>query len=128
MVESWCGIEANVRQGPTFPATVVRQLVMTPASLALPRASKVHFLYPSSIWLRCCELLLQPSTMVVLVDLDNGPPFPHAPRAPGFIRDMKPVHHSLAPAVIEEHGSAPGPDERPNPNMNGFSAALSCYP
>lgn len=68
--------------------------------------------------------------MVVLVDLDDEPPSPHAtPRAPGFIRDMKPVHHSLAPtSAAGDDDRAPGSDERPNPNINGFSAALSCYP
>ncbi|KAH3955548.1 hypothetical protein HBI56_017280 [Parastagonospora nodorum] len=66
--------------------------------------------------------------MVVLVDLDDEPPSPRAPRAPGFIRDMKPLHHSLAPTAAETDDSAPGPNERPNPNVNGFSAALSCYP
>jgi hypothetical protein len=66
--------------------------------------------------------------MVVLVDLDDEPPSPHAPRAPGFVRDMKPVHRPLAPAATEDDESAPGTEERPNPNINGFSAALSCYP
>jgi hypothetical protein len=63
--------------------------------------------------------------MVVLVDLDDEPPSPHAPRAPGFV---KPVHHSLAPAIVENDACAPESEERPNPNLNGFSAALSCYP
>ncbi|KAH7412358.1 hypothetical protein DE146DRAFT_674640 [Phaeosphaeria sp. MPI-PUGE-AT-0046c] len=67
--------------------------------------------------------------MVVLVDLDDEPPSPHTPRAPGFIRDMKPVHHSLAStSAAQDDDRAPGSDERPNPNINGFSAALSCYP
>jgi hypothetical protein len=66
--------------------------------------------------------------MVVLVDLDDEAPSPQAPRAPGFIRDMKPVYHSFAPAATEDDDSARAPDERPNPNINGFSAALSCYP
>jgi hypothetical protein len=64
--------------------------------------------------------------MVVLVDLDDEPPSPHVPRAPGFV---KPVHQSLVPIVVEnDDASAPGTEERPNPNLNGFSAALSCYP
>ncbi|KAL5121425.1 hypothetical protein ACEQ8H_000496 [Pleosporales sp. CAS-2024a] len=46
--------------------------------------------------------------MVVLVDLECTPPSPLAPR------------HGAAAAA-----AATG---RPNPNVNGFSAALSCYP
>jgi hypothetical protein len=93
-----------------------------------PSIEHTIFLYQALIELRCCRLVLQPSTMVVLVDLDDEAPSPQAARAPGFIRDMKPVHHSFAPAVTEDDDSARAPDERPNPNINGFSAALSCYP
>tara|TARA_R110002003_G_scaffold117_11_gene10397 strand:+ start:6049 stop:6249 length:201 start_codon:yes stop_codon:yes gene_type:complete len=66
--------------------------------------------------------------MVVIVDLDDDPLSHHAPRAPAFIRDVKPVYRSLAPAAADGAASASGTDERPNPNINGFSAALSCYP
>jgi hypothetical protein len=66
--------------------------------------------------------------MVVLVDLDDEPPSPHTPRAPGFIRDVKLVHHSFAPEAGGNDDGVPGSKERPNPNINGFSAALSCYP
>lgn len=67
--------------------------------------------------------------MVVLVDLDDESASPHVPRAPGFIRDVKSVvYRSLAPTAVEDGDSALGSDERPNPNINGFSAALSCYP
>ncbi|KAF1936766.1 hypothetical protein EJ02DRAFT_506368 [Clathrospora elynae] len=56
--------------------------------------------------------------MVVLVDLDDD------------ALSVKPLHHSLAPPTAESAGvqRVPAADERPNPNMNGFSAALSCYP
>jgi hypothetical protein len=60
--------------------------------------------------------------MVVLVDLDDDEPSyeDHS----GLLK-AKPLHHSLA----EDVQSVPVVgDERPNPNINGFSAALSCYP
>lgn len=68
--------------------------------------------------------------MVVLVDLDDEPssPTPHVACASDFIRHVKPVHHSLAPTTADIEETAPVADERPNPNINGFSAALSCYP
>jgi hypothetical protein len=65
--------------------------------------------------------------MVVLVDLEDDAPSPHVPHAPGFLQSMKPVHHSLAPPA-ESGDSVSAADARPNPNLNGFSAALSCYP
>jgi hypothetical protein len=57
--------------------------------------------------------------MVVLVDLDDDEP-PHENK----LLNVKPLHHSLT----EEVQSVSVVDERPNPNINGFSAALSCYP
>jgi hypothetical protein len=73
--------------------------------------------------------LLQLSIMVVLVDLDDEPPSPNVLHAPGFIGDVKPVmHRSFAPAATEDDDSALASEDRPNPNINGFSAALSCYP
>ncbi|KAF1917562.1 hypothetical protein BDU57DRAFT_513884 [Ampelomyces quisqualis] len=41
---------------------------------------------------------------------------------------MKPAHRSLAPTAVENDDAVSGSKERPNPNINGFSAALSCYP
>lgn len=35
---------------------------------------------------------------------------------------------SLEPAKHSVHGQAAIIDSRPNPNLNGLSAALSCYP
>lgn len=80
--------------------------------------------------------------MVVLLDLDDEePPSPsssslslHAPYAPSGFVHVKPVHHSLVPPVspspqgvgCTEQTARAG--ERANPNVNGFSAALSCYP
>ncbi|KAJ4373080.1 hypothetical protein N0V83_003371 [Neocucurbitaria cava] len=66
--------------------------------------------------------------MVVLVDLDDDAPSLHAPHGSGLL-NVKPVHHSLAPTAAEGNvQEADMHDERPNPNINGFSAALSCYP
>jgi hypothetical protein len=63
--------------------------------------------------------------MVVLVDLDDDEPPSHDNHSntAGFA-NVKPLHHSLA----EDVQAVPVVDERPNPNINGFSAALSCYP
>lgn len=68
--------------------------------------------------------------MVVLVDLDDDAPSLHAPHASGLL-NTKPLHHSLGFTAAEGEQSvheAEILDERPNPNINGFSAALSCYP
>jgi hypothetical protein len=64
--------------------------------------------------------------MVVLVDLEDDEPTsletPH-PSSGRF--NVRPLYHSLdAPAEGDVMAGA----ERPNPNINGFSAALSCYP
>lgn len=57
--------------------------------------------------------------MVVLVDLDDA--------------DDAQAHlvHRFAPTSTPSPahaGGVKGDDKRPNPNINGFSAALSCYP
>ena len=89
-------------------------------------------------WLRCCTLFLWQPTMVVLVDLedDEAPSFQQAaPHASGLL-NVKPLHHSLmnnaaatsTTAVERSEQSVEATEQRPNPNMNGFSAALSCYP
>ena len=73
--------------------------------------------------------------MVVLVDLDDsglsGPPIDHPDSADGsahHFRDFrKPVWPPKRNSTVEKvDGTAY--DDRPNPNLNGFSAALSCYP
>jgi hypothetical protein len=72
--------------------------------------------------------------MVVLLDLDEDPHllregdkvaydhFKHQLRGPllraGNTQDV----------LSTESFGDPAPDDRPNPNLNGFSAALSCYP
>jgi hypothetical protein len=90
----------------------------------LPLSNKHNLLYIA---------LLQTSMLrsVVAVShnggLDDEPPSPRAPRVPGFIRDMKPVHHSLAATATGDDHRVSGSEERPNPNINGFGAALSCY-
>jgi hypothetical protein len=66
--------------------------------------------------------------MVVLFDLDDEEaPSPHVSHAPGLV-DGKPLHHSLAATAAENGQSVQTREERANPNINGFSAALSCYP
>ncbi|KAF2846553.1 hypothetical protein T440DRAFT_492650 [Plenodomus tracheiphilus IPT5] len=66
--------------------------------------------------------------MVVLFDLDDvDAPSPQAPHAPG-LPHVKPLHHSLSSMEAATRQSVKDADERPNPNVNGFSAALSCYP
>lgn len=69
--------------------------------------------------------------MVVLVDFEELEDLhdphadPHAYPANG-LADLKPMLHSTLPVRECDEGTAA--DERPNPNINGFSAALSCYP
>ena len=66
--------------------------------------------------------------MVVLVDLEDDAlsaylaPHPSTRSLP----DVKPLLHDLLAAPEGE--DARTADTRPNPNVNGFSAALSCYP
>lgn len=57
-----------------------------------------------------------PAVMVVLVQLDDDVLPAHSPRDEGRV---------TATAATSD---GPPADERPNPNINGFSAALSCYP
>ncbi|KAF3031503.1 hypothetical protein E8E12_000950 [Didymella heteroderae] len=66
--------------------------------------------------------------MVVLVDLeDDALPAYLAPHtSTPSIPDVKPLLHDLLVPTEEKHARTA--DERPNPNINGFSAALSCYP
>src|SRR5436190_24060794 len=66
--------------------------------------------------------LARPSTMVVIVDLSADDPDEH--EHPSW-QLQKPVHSSVVPPkppteIVQ--------DDRPNLNLNGFSAALSCYP
>lgn len=66
--------------------------------------------------------------MVVLVDLeDDALPAYLAPHtSTPSIPDVKPLLHELLVSTEGKHAKTA--DERPNPNINGFSAALSCYP
>jgi len=60
--------------------------------------------------------------MVVIVDLSADISDPHA--GPQW-RFQKPIHSSIElPKPVAEDVQ----DDRPNLNLNGFSAALSCYP
>lgn len=64
--------------------------------------------------------------MVVLVDLgDDEPPSLETPHPSSGRRNVRPLHHSLDKPA---QGDVSVENERPNPNINGFSAALSCYP
>jgi len=66
--------------------------------------------------------------MVVIVDLDDEPSAAYrSSHAPGF-PNVKPVHHSLVAVVGNGERKTAPEAARPNPNINGFSAALSCYP
>ena len=53
--------------------------------------------------------------MVVLVDLDDADDASHVP-------------HALVHRYQDDGACDNSIDSRPNPNINGFSAALSCYP
>ncbi|OCK79115.1 hypothetical protein K432DRAFT_383360 [Lepidopterella palustris CBS 459.81] len=64
--------------------------------------------------------------MVVIVDLEDEVHDPHAdPDAVNAFTTLTQLHHSLTNRIHEPEIVQ---DERPNPNINGFSAALSCYP
>jgi hypothetical protein len=107
-------------KSPTF-STVVPEVVI----VSFTTQRRTYFFSLLLQWLRCCANFLICLSMVVIVDLDDEPPSPHVPHAPSF-HHVKPVHHSLAPAESED--SVREAEERPNPNISGFSAALSCYP
>ena len=65
--------------------------------------------HPGARLLRCCHCFVVRRTMVRLLCLeDEDASDPAEAKQPGV-------------AVVEDDG-------RPNPNINGFSAALSCYP
>jgi hypothetical protein len=70
--------------------------------------------------------------MVVLLDLDEDPTLFHDESAYDLLK-----HQLRGPLLragnTQDALSNPAPsestsEERPNPNLNGFSAALSCYP
>ncbi len=69
--------------------------------------------------------------MVVLLDLDEDVLDPHADvRAGGGFVDFR---HHLSNGAVTSNGKKEDIDarkgeERENPNINGFSAALGCYP
>jgi hypothetical protein len=64
--------------------------------------------------------------MVVLVDLeDDELPSLETPHPSSGRFNVLPRHRSLDAPVQDNLTVA---TERPNPNINGFSAALSCYP
>jgi hypothetical protein len=93
------------------------------SGIALASINTLLFAFLRLVWLRCCTLLRQLPTMVVLVDLDDDEPPSYETHTTGLM-NVKPLHHCLA----EDVQSVLVVDERPNPNINGFSAALSCYP
>ncbi|KAF2119494.1 hypothetical protein BDV96DRAFT_346951 [Lophiotrema nucula] len=65
--------------------------------------------------------------MVVIVDLDDDASSTLPSHASSF-PNVKPLHHSLTGAVGANDRKPGDEASRPNPNINGFSAALSCYP
>lgn len=67
--------------------------------------------------------------MVVLVDLEDSalPAYVATRLSAPSVPDVQPLLHELL-ASTEKKNHAEIVDKRPNPNINGFSAALSCYP
>ncbi|KAF2502759.1 hypothetical protein BU16DRAFT_449791 [Lophium mytilinum] len=66
--------------------------------------------------------------MVLLVDLGDEVHDPHVDPAAanGFATLKQQLRHARTDP--DDDDSQPVEDDRPNPNVNGFSAALSCYP
>ncbi len=64
--------------------------------------------------------------MVVMVDLDDEV---HDPHSDTSFANLHQLRHSLTvgDATCGSSDDDDG-DDRPNPNINGFSAILSCYP
>ena len=68
--------------------------------------------------------------MVVLLDLDNGTHDLFRDHGNGVVFDNA-IRHKDRTAIIrhdESNGAGIKEQERPNPNINGFSASLACYP
>ena len=68
--------------------------------------------------------------MVVLLDLDNGTHDLFRDHGNGVVFDDA-VRHKERTAMIrhdESNGAGNTEQGRPNPNINGFSASLACYP
>lgn len=65
--------------------------------------------------------------MVVIVDLEDEVQDPHVdPQSGGRLEHLK---HQVRQSVTNSVKDAqPKLDDRPNPNVNSFSAILSCYP
>jgi hypothetical protein len=67
--------------------------------------------------------------MAVIVDLDDETSAAHGSSSDtSGILNVKPLHHSLVAAVDDGNERVVPVPARLNPNINGFSAALSCYP
>ena len=65
--------------------------------------------------------------MVVLLDLDEDDINSDRVNSKAALAFAKPYREESHRA--QKHDDAPQDnDERPNPNINGFSAALACYP
>ncbi|MCJ1387988.1 hypothetical protein MMC18_000832 [Xylographa bjoerkii] len=66
--------------------------------------------------------------MVVLLDLDEDDFDSHRVHSKTALFNSSRPHQN-EPKPAQKHDDANGDkDERPNPNINGFSAALACYP
>ncbi|KAF2704730.1 hypothetical protein K504DRAFT_460991 [Pleomassaria siparia CBS 279.74] len=66
--------------------------------------------------------------MAVIVDLDDETPVDQSSTNASSFPSVKPLHHSLVASASGSERKTALEAVRPNPNINGFSAALSCYP
>ena len=68
--------------------------------------------------------------MVLLLDLDDEVPDPHAdPKEPaGFASFRSRQREDSVTTKLPTNRSDDALSERPNPNLNGLSAAVACYP
>ena len=68
--------------------------------------------------------------MVVLLDLDNGIHGLFRDHGKAIVLDNAVRHKDRTAMIRHDESNAAGNDgeERPNPNINGFSASLACYP
>jgi len=66
--------------------------------------------------------------MVLLLDLDEEISDPHAdPSHPAGFASLRQRQRKVT-AKVRTNNPDNEPPERPNPNLNGLSAAVACYP
>jgi hypothetical protein len=107
---------------------IIPPMRLSPSSLPSPPSLHCPVLLHAILRLQCSSRLLQLPTMAVIVDLDDETPATHGSSDASGVPNRKPLHHSLVTAVDNGDKSTDATAARPNPNINGFSAALSCYP